>query len=144
MTSLGSFLVLAFDGAAPAFASPERRCAAARGMMTALREEPSAGFVFHPYPVTPYHADYLHHLDRIEDARSALAGATVPGGLKVRARGQVAEALVGAHWTLASDAADVSLSEVPVAELIAEMRPCSTTAWGRPGSSKAGSRPTGC
>ena len=69
MTSLGSFLVLAFNGAAPAFASAESRCAAARGILAALREAQAAGFVFHPYPVTPYHADYLHHLDRIEEAQ---------------------------------------------------------------------------
>ena len=120
MTSLGSFLVLAFNGAAPAFASAESRCAVARGILATLREEQAAGFVFHPYPVTPYHADYLHHLDRIEAARSALVGGDIiPAALKVRASGRVAEALVRARWTLASDEADVSLTQVSVAELIA-------------------------
>ena len=36
------------------------------------KEERAAGFVFHPYPVTPYHADYLHHLDRVEAAKDAV------------------------------------------------------------------------
>jgi hypothetical protein len=118
VTSLGSFLVLAFDGAAPAFASPESRCAVARGILAALREAEVAGFVFHPYPVTPYHADYLHHLDRIEAARRAVA-APAPAALRVRAEGEVAAALVRERWTLASDEAEVSLTETSVAEMIA-------------------------
>jgi hypothetical protein len=44
-------------------------CAAARGMQDALGE----GAVWHPYPVTPFHADYLHHADRAEAARAATA-----------------------------------------------------------------------
>jgi hypothetical protein len=121
VTSLGSFLVLAFNGAAPAFASSESRCAAARGILAALRGAEVAGFVFHSYPVTPYHADYLHHLDRIEEARTALVGdATVPAALKVRAEGRVAEALVRARWTLASEA-DVALTEVALPELVADV-----------------------
>ena len=121
VTSLGSFLVLAFNGAAPAFASAESRCAVARGILAALREAEVAGFVFHPYPVTPYHADYLHHLDRIEEARSAPAGVdTAPAALKIRAEGRVAEALVRARWTLASEA-DVALTEVALPELVADV-----------------------
>jgi hypothetical protein len=45
-------------------------CAAARDLKNAL----PAGAVWHPYPVTPFHADYLHHADRAESARAA-AGA---------------------------------------------------------------------
>src|SRR5437879_2236748 len=41
-------------------------CAAARGLKPAL----PAGAVWHPYPVTPFHADYLHHADRSEAARA--------------------------------------------------------------------------
>jgi hypothetical protein len=42
-------------------------CAAARDLKRAL----PAGAVWHPYPVTPFHADYLHHADRAEAARSS-------------------------------------------------------------------------
>ena len=66
--SLGSILVLSFKTASARFASADARCAAARGFMAALRDEKTGGFIFHPYPVTPYHADYLHHLDRVEAA----------------------------------------------------------------------------
>src|SRR2546430_9681081 len=44
-------------------------CAAARGLKPAL----PAGAVWHPYPVTPFHADYLHHADRAEAARAGAA-----------------------------------------------------------------------
>ncbi|HSA82670.1 MAG TPA: hypothetical protein VLE23_17770, partial [Geminicoccaceae bacterium] len=75
VSSLGSFLVLSFDRAAPSFAAPDRRCAVARAIQAALRDAQAPGFVFHPYPVTPYHADYVHHLDRVADARQAVARA---------------------------------------------------------------------
>lgn len=42
-------------------------CAAARSLKQALPK----GAVWHPYPVTPFHADYLHHADRAEAARAA-------------------------------------------------------------------------
>jgi len=64
LRSLGSLLVLAFDPASKVFASAARRCAAARGIRARLGER-APGAIYHPYPVTPYHADYLHHLDRI-------------------------------------------------------------------------------
>ena len=123
VTSLGSFLVLAFNTAAPSFASRDRRCAAARGILATLRDANAADFVFHPYPVTPYHADYLHHLDRVEDARSGLVGGDIgiPPSLKVRAKGRIAEAMVRARWSLGADDADVALTEVPVADLIGDV-----------------------
>jgi hypothetical protein len=121
VSSLGSFLVLSLDGAAPSFAAPDRRCAAARGILAVLRDAKAPGFVFHPYPVTPYHADYVHHLDRVADARHALARRdpeAVPAPLKVRAEDPVALALAQAF---AADDADVALTEVPVDDLIADV-----------------------
>jgi len=44
-------------------------CAAAQGLKQAL----PAGAVWHPYPVTPFHGDYLHHADRAEAARAVAA-----------------------------------------------------------------------
>jgi hypothetical protein len=56
VASLGGYLI----------ARPDRdACAAARGVKQPLAE----GAVWHPYPVTPFHADYLHHADRAEAAR---------------------------------------------------------------------------
>jgi hypothetical protein len=50
VTSLGGYIVARADPGG---------CAAARGMKDAL----PAGAVWHPYPITPFHADYLHHAD---------------------------------------------------------------------------------
>lgn len=118
VTSLGSFLVLTFNPASTTVASAESRCAAARAIMAALREEKAAGFVFHPYPVTPYHADYLHHVDLVEAARSALGRATgTASSLKVDAKGRLAKAILGARWGHAGGE-DAVLEAVPVGELI--------------------------
>src|SRR5688572_14843787 len=57
VASLGGYVVARFD---------RDGCAAARGLKQAL----PAGAVWHPYPVTPFHADYLHHADRAEAARA--------------------------------------------------------------------------
>ena len=110
--SLESFVVLGFNPASPAFATGKSRCAAARKILAALRTG-GPDFVFHPYPVTPYHADYLHHLDRIEEAGAALDAETpVPEGLRVRASGRHAEAIVRSRWAAGSNQWDVSLEEV--------------------------------
>jgi hypothetical protein len=117
--SLGSFLVLSFNTASASFASSDARCAVARGILAALSDEKADGFVFHPYPVTPYHADYLHHIDRVEAARSAGSSKSVPdSSVKVGATGRLAQAIVKRWWNLASDGADITLQEIPVDELL--------------------------
>jgi len=60
VTSLGGYVVATFE---------RDGCAAAPGLKNSLGE----GAVWHPYPVTPFHADYLHHADRAEAARAAAA-----------------------------------------------------------------------
>jgi len=57
VTSLGGYVIARVDRDA---------CAAAPGLKQALPK----GAVWHPYPVTPFHADYLHHADRAEAARA--------------------------------------------------------------------------
>src|SRR5712691_3145268 len=58
VASLGGYVVARFGSGG---------CADARSMKDAL----GAGAIWHPYPVTPFHADYLHHADRAEAARAA-------------------------------------------------------------------------
>jgi hypothetical protein len=58
VASLGGYVIAKVD---------RDSCAAARGLKQALPE----GAVWHPYPVTPFHADYLHHADRAEAARTS-------------------------------------------------------------------------
>jgi len=118
--SLGSFLTLSFNPTSARFASAEARCAAGHAILAALRDATTAGFVFHPYPITPYHADYLHHLDLVEAAKKAVRGGlSLAAALKIGARGQLAEAIVRTRWSVAADA-DVVLEAVPVADLLVE------------------------
>lgn len=117
--SLGWFLLLAFDPGSTSSASADDRCASVRGVLAALKKARASGFVFHPYPITPYHADYLHHLDRVEAAKGAVGGVAPAAPVKVRARGQVAEAIVRAQWGHVVDDSDVVLEAVPIEELIA-------------------------
>jgi hypothetical protein len=63
VTSLAGYVVATFD---------RDGCRAARGMKDAL----GADVIWHPYPVNPFHADYLRHADRAEAARAAT---TAPG-----------------------------------------------------------------
>jgi hypothetical protein len=55
--TLGSFIVVAVDPA-----SPRDPCAVAAAAIEELARH-NGGFVFHPYPVTPFHGDYLYHAD---------------------------------------------------------------------------------
>jgi hypothetical protein len=123
MQSLRSYLVVAFNPASAALHEPAQRCAMALQSFAALaRESPES--IVHPYPVTPYHADYLQHVDRVEAAKTALrAGAaqTQEAGkrpLAWRASGQVAERLIGSLQTTDSPYWDVMLQEVLISDLV--------------------------
>jgi hypothetical protein len=70
VASLGGYVVATFE---------RDDCAAARSLKPAV----GAGAVSHPYPVTPFHADYLHHADRAEAARNARRSAAAPAKLEV-------------------------------------------------------------
>ncbi|MFQ5775262.1 MAG: hypothetical protein ACE5GS_12145 [Kiloniellaceae bacterium] len=120
--SLDSLLILEINPASKAFGPGANRCAAARRVLAALPQA-APGFVFHPHPVTPFHADYLHHLDRIDEAKAALrTQRPITGPLKFRAKGRRAQGLVQSRWTPAGEAGedwDASLEEVPLRELMA-------------------------
>ena len=117
--SLGSLLVLSFDAASKRFASAEDRCTAGRGILAALAEEKTGGLIFHPYPVTPYHADYLHHIDRIEAAKRAVGAASPSSAHQpIGAKGALAETLVQARFGAVAKGADIVLEAVPVGDLV--------------------------
>jgi len=119
--SLGAFLVLSFDPASKRFASAEERCSAARGVMAELSTGKAGGFIFHPYPLTPYHADYLHHVDRIEAAKAAVGGTTAPAAApSISARGELADGIVRARFGAVAQGADVVLAAVPVDDLLSD------------------------
>jgi hypothetical protein len=115
LKSLGSLLVLTAGRA-----GSRVECAAMQNVMASLRDGTAAGFVFHPYPITPYHSDYLHHLDRVEAAAGAAkapAGRAAPQG--IGARGRAAEAIVKARWGDVAADAEIVLEEIAVDEIVA-------------------------
>jgi hypothetical protein len=72
--SLGAYVVVTVE---PTVAGD--LCAAQRGAARRLGEQRD-GFVLHPYPVTPFHADYLQHADLADAAKTRVleANAATP------------------------------------------------------------------
>ena len=121
---LHSFLVLTFDGTAGGHPSGQGskldRCAVASRIVGALTPG-IVDFVIHPYPVTPYHADYLHHFDLAQQARARLAAGGGDGdagrSIRIRARGPLAQALLPARWRAQGSEWDATLEEIDVNQL---------------------------
>jgi len=116
--SLGSYLRVVVN---PAKAR-KRSCAIVRSVAHALARE-AGDFVFHPYPITPFDADYLYHYDRVEAAVNQYAGAGPADpdtpNLRVRAQGRLAQRLVPLHWQYSGADWDVAVEEVDARALIA-------------------------
>jgi len=74
--SLGSYVVVTLNQASGRGSSPAARCAVAGDVIRSLGRAPGV-FVFHPYPVTAYHRDYLEHAGL---AAAALQGYASRGG----------------------------------------------------------------
>ena len=112
--SLDGFVVLSFPRPAGAFAEAEARCAAGAAFLRALGAR--APFVVHPYPVTPYHEDYVLHYDLVQRARDRAPGRAP----RVRAGGALGQAVAAAGLAGGADA-DATLQWVPLAALLAEV-----------------------
>jgi len=117
--SLGTWVVVTVNPNARALATAEARCTAVRRIVAGLREAP--GFRRHPYPVTPRHADYLYHVDLAETAaaRAHARPVAAEAPLRVRARGRLAETLVGDGRQPAGGPWDAMVEEVALADLLA-------------------------
>ncbi|MGH7315812.1 MAG: hypothetical protein ACREI6_05075, partial [Candidatus Rokuibacteriota bacterium] len=91
--SLDGYLVARLNPAAPGAASAEARCAAARRVGKSLGGS-RAGYVPHPYPVTPYHPDYLQQWDLAQSARKAVEAEPAGAPLRLVTRGPMAQRLL--------------------------------------------------
>ena len=58
----GAYLVVRVNPASPLANDAGARCALAAGVIGGLKDD-DRDFRRHPYPVTPFHADYFHHAD---------------------------------------------------------------------------------
>jgi hypothetical protein len=113
--TLGSFVVLDINPQSPLV---ESACAVTASVMNDLAERGS-GFVFHPYPVTPFQGDYLYHADLAEQAKRRWSGSEGIARPAVKAAGGSASALVRRDWLAPGPEWDASLSEVDADALVA-------------------------
>jgi hypothetical protein len=110
--SLGAYVLVTLDTAAPFFGDAARRCRAARAVTDLLAWGPGARR--HPYPVTPYHPDYLQHADLAEAVGASGPVAWDGSPLRIRAMDPGAEALVPAvhraagRWDATVETRDVA------------------------------------
>jgi hypothetical protein len=122
--SLGSFVVVRVNPESSRAKDNTSACAAARAVATDMAGR-HANFVVHPYPITPFHGDYLYHVDLADAAKKRLlgdstgAGAPAMRGLKVRATGALAKSLVRPDWSAQGPSWDIEVDEVSAADLAA-------------------------
>ncbi|PYO01239.1 MAG: hypothetical protein DMD91_08620 [Candidatus Rokuibacteriota bacterium] len=109
--SLGPAVVLTFNRASARISDARGRCAAAARVVKML-EGLRGDYRFHPYPITPYHADYLAHFDRIVAARASIGVAPAGTPLRMKARGRLADALGRAGLKMVDGDWDAQLDEI--------------------------------
>jgi hypothetical protein len=121
--SLGSLVVVRLNPASTLAADEPSACVAARAIVRTLAGLAGAGpMTVHPYPVTPWHGDYLSHIDRAEAERTRLLGgdgAPLREPLRVRTHGPLARGLVPRQWLAAGTDWDAEIEEVSVAGIVA-------------------------
>jgi hypothetical protein len=114
--SLGSFVTVQLNPGSPRATNEASACAVVSTVMRALTSR--GDLVLHPYPVTPFHGDYLHHSDLATAAKTRFAtGDTSIGDLKIKTDGRLKQH--HPNWSANADAWDVEVAEVDAAALMA-------------------------
>ncbi len=113
--SLGAFITVRVNPNAAPAQDEASACAAVKAVVHELAQRQD-GFILHPYPVTPLHGDYLHHVDLAAAAKAHFSEGDAPlRDLKVKASGELRHptwSATGADW-------DVEIVETGAAELVA-------------------------
>jgi hypothetical protein len=117
--SLGGFLVLTLNPAAPGYGTVQRRCERARHIAALLT--PGPGWIANPYPVTPFHADYLQHFDIVQARKASIQAARAGDAPRLRARGLLAERATG-KLRVTDGAWDATVEEISLDDLLASHR----------------------
>lgn len=119
--SLGSFVVVRVNPRSPRAADEPSACSVAKRVVRDLAGKPGEVIV-HPYPVTPFHGDYLYHADLARAAKARFSDAAgepsaAAGELKIKARGRLAQSRP--EWSAPDADWDAEVVEVDAAELVA-------------------------
>ena len=119
--SLGALLVVRLNASSALVKDEASACAAVGAIVRELATK-GGDVVAHPYPVTPWHGDYLHHADLAEAAQAHFGGAApsapAVAGLKVRAEGALAQSLVRPEWRAEGDDWNVAIAAVDAGQLV--------------------------
>jgi hypothetical protein len=116
IASLGAFVTVRVNPGSPRAKDDASACAIAGAVIRALAA--NGDVIRHPYPVTPFHGDYLHHADLAAAAEARFSGSNVPiADLKIKARG----ALARNHpdWSAPETDWDAEAAEVDAGALMA-------------------------
>jgi len=137
--SLGSFVIVLRNPAAPAPTDAASACAAVETIVGDIAGK--QGFVFHPYPITPFHGDYLYYADLAEAAKARFLRArartsAAPANLRVKAGGAL-QHLIRPEWIAQGPEWDVAVEEVGAEDLVASSM-TSVNGWLGPSWVKAG------
>lgn len=135
--SIGSYIVVQVNPSSPRGVDDKSTCALASTVLRAIAVSPG-DVIFHPYPVTPLHGDFLNYVDLAARARARLGneGPLSGDAPKVRADGFVSN-LVPAAWRTKGADWNVEIVEVPIADLIGP-RTVATNSWEGPPSIRTG------
>ena len=114
--SLQSFIVLSFNPQSGRVLGRDARCRAAARTLSTLRQQPDV--ILHPYPITPYHADYFGHIDLVPEAKPAEAAAQGNAPPLSFAAAADIEALLPPSATAPQGDWDARLEEVPMVDLL--------------------------
>jgi hypothetical protein len=120
--SLGTFVVVRLNPVSPLARDDTSACAAAGAIVRDIAARAGgSGLIIHPYPVTPWHGDYLHHVDLAEAAaaRFSEGGTDAGSNLKVRTEGTVAQGFIRPEWNTEAADWDAAIAEVGVRDLVA-------------------------
>jgi hypothetical protein len=140
--SLGSLVIVRINPESSSTRDNAAACGVARTVVRdiALRR---GELIFHPYPITPFDGDYLHHVDLADAAKTRLASkpadASMPAirRLRVRAAGALVEGLVRPDWYTKGSEWDAEVDEVRVSDLVAPST-TATNGWLGPPWAKTG------
>jgi hypothetical protein len=117
--SLGAYVVVRVNPASPLAPDEPAACALGQTVLADLANK-RGDFVFHPYPVTPFHGDYLHHVDLAEASKARFAGTASPArDLRLKAIDAAAARLVRPEWRAPGSEWDVAIETVDVGALVA-------------------------
>ena len=122
--SLGSFVIVRVNPSSPLAKNGRSACTIAEIVIRDLAGK-GGGLILHPYPVTPFHGDYLHHVDLAEAAKARILSGRADSSdtgvknLKLKAGSELAQTLVRPEWRTQGSDWDVEVTEVDATELVA-------------------------